>query len=148
MLGGIVVMKNGYLKVFALVVIFGPFVLLFLAVSHGLLSDRQWAIGGVAWAVLLPFVILALRKWLASRRATANEESTRPDDETRRRMLWVIWLNRGWVALLAVSLLFGVGTGIVHRAWLPTLFGVTVNLLLMYAAIQGIKRRKRLMNLR
>jgi hypothetical protein len=46
-----------------------------------------------------------------------------------------------WIGVLAVCLPIGIVNGVAHRAWLPTLIGVGMNLLLMYAAMLEIRRR-------
>lgn len=139
-------LKNTYLKTVALVMIFGPVALLWLAVSYGLLSDREWAIGGLVWAALLPLVFVVLRRWLSSKIPASSTESVEADDRTPRPMLLGTWLIKGWFVLLAISLPFGIAIGAAHRAWQPTLFGALLNVFLMYLAMQEIKRRKRFRN--
>jgi hypothetical protein len=132
-------------KIVALVVIFGVPVLLFLGLVYNIVSPREWAIGLLAWfAALLLWVIVGKRAAKKTLKSGA-EPTIALDDDTRRRILRGIWTEKVWIGMLAVSLPFGIANGMAHRAWLPTLGGVGINLSLMYLAIQQIKqRRKRL----
>jgi hypothetical protein len=69
------------------------------------------------------------------------------DDETRKRLLSNIRWWKVWIALLVVLLPVGIAKGMAHRAWLPTLAGTAISLLLIYAAIIDIKRKQERLNL-
>jgi hypothetical protein len=69
------------------------------------------------------------------------------DDDTRRRVLRGIWMRKVWIGVLALLLPLGIANGVVHRAWLPTLVGVGVNLLWIYVSAQEIRRLQERINL-
>jgi hypothetical protein len=133
-------------KTVALTVIFGPLVLLFLGSVYNILSAREWAIGMLVWfAAILLFAIvrkLTARKTLAS----TVVPTMAIDDGARRRILRGIWINKISIGLLLVVLPFGIANGLAHRAWLPTLAGAGMNLLLMYVLAQQIRRRRMLLD--
>lgn len=128
------------------VIIFGPVLLLFLGAVYNILSSREWAIGMLVWfAAILLFAIvrkLTARKTLAS----TVVPTIVIDDGARRRILRRIWLNKISIGILVVVLPFGIANGVAHRAWLPTLVGVGMNLLLMYVLAQEIRRRRMLLD--
>jgi hypothetical protein len=140
--------NNILLKTVALVAIFGPVVLLWIGVSYGVLSDREWAIGGLVWAATLPASIIIVRKWLAKHNiASSSELPVSLDDRARKRILRGMWISKAWIGILAVLLPVGIAIGMAHRAWLPTLAGVAMSLLLMYLSLREIRRRREQINL-
>jgi hypothetical protein len=68
------------------------------------------------------------------------------DDGARRRILRGIWICKFSIGVLLVVLPFGVANGVTHRAWLPTLVGAGMNLLLVYVLAQRIRRRQMLLH--
>jgi hypothetical protein len=146
-LRGVVAKKNMFLKAGALVVIFGPVALLWIGANYGILSDREWAIGGLAWAATLPVLMAIVRKWVAKNNVASGSVFGITVDDSRGRILRGIWLTKVWIGVLALLLPFGVANGVAHRAWLPTLGGTGISLSLMYLAIREIKRREERINL-
>lgn len=61
------------------------------------------------------------------------------DDDTRDRILRDIRKWKVWIGVF-VLLPIGVANGAAHRAWLPTLPGVGISLLIVYVARREIKR--------
>lgn len=139
--------KNIFLKIVALLVILGVPALLFLALVHNALSPREWSIGLLAW--LATITLWATLKKRAEKKALVSsaEPAVALDDDTRRRILRRIWMSKVWIGVLALLLPVGIANGVAHRAWLPVFVGVGMNLLLMYAAAQEIKRRRKRLNL-
>jgi hypothetical protein len=132
-------------KVVASIAIFGAVALLFVGAVYDILTPREWAIGMLVWfAALLLFA--AIRKRLTTRTALANTgPSIKLDDRARTRILRRIWIDKVWIGVLAVCLPIGIANGVAHHAWLPTITGVTINLLLMYVAIRDIRQRRTLL---
>lgn len=140
--------KNMFLKTVALAAVFAPVALLWLGVSYGILSEREWAMGALVWAAMLPVLIIILHKWAAKKvLASSAEPAVVLDEDTRRRILREIWLRKAWIGILAVLLPVGIANGAAHRAWLPTLGGVAITLSLMYVAALEIRRRRERLNL-
>jgi len=140
--------KNMFMKTVALLVIFGPIALLWIAVSCGILSDRDWAIGGLAWAAMLPVSVTIVRKWVTKNNIPSSPEPALAlDEDTRRRILREIRVRKVWIGTLALLLPIGIANGVAHRAWLPTLGGIAISLSLMYFAAHEIRRRRQRMNL-
>ena len=140
------VKKDIFSKAVALTVIFGPMVLLFLGSVYQVLSPREWAIGMLVWFVAI--LLFAIARKLTARRTLASTAvpTIAIDDNTRKRVLRGIWIKKIWIGVLVVSLPIGIVNGVVHRAWLPTLTGVGINLLLMYVSAQEIRRRRMLLD--
>jgi uncharacterized membrane protein YfcA len=138
--------KTTLSKSVALIAIFGTMAMLFLGFLYGILSPREWAFGMLAcFAGLLLLAIV--RKQMTRNNLLSNAEpAIALDDRARRRIHRRIWMNKVWIGVLAVCLPVGIGNGISHRAWVPTLVGVGMNLLLMYVAIWEIRRRRTLLN--
>ena len=135
--------KNRLSKTVALAVIIGAPLLLCLGLGYDILSPRGWAIGILAWfAALLSWTIVGK---LAGKGTVASTgvPGTEFNDDDRRRISRGIWVRKIWICILAMALPIGIANGIAHRAWLPTLSGVGINLILIYAAIQDIGRRRR-----
>jgi Na+/melibiose symporter-like transporter len=128
-------------KAAALIVIIGIPAVLFLNVTRDILSPREWAIGMIGWfAMLLLWTMLRKR---AARPITSSAElPTGLDDRTRKRISRVIWINKVWIGLLVVGLLFGTANGVAHHAWLPTLVGLGINQWLMWFAVREIRRQR------
>lgn len=140
--------RSIFLKIMALAVIFGPVALLWIGVSCGMLSDREWALGGLTWAAMSPMLIIIIQRSLAKNiRVSGAEPAIAPDDDTRRRIWRGIWTREAWIGVLAVLLPIGVARGVAHRAWLPTLGGAGISLSFMYVAIEGIRQRRKRLNL-
>ena len=136
--------KNTFWKAVTLVVILGPIALTFLGFVSGLLSPREWAIGIVfSFAAML---LLAVVRQRMARRAhlLGAPPGAALDVGARRRILRRIRMNKAWIGVLAVCLPVGIVDGVEHRAWFPTAAGVGVNLLLMYVAIEKIRRLRTL----
>jgi uncharacterized membrane protein len=68
------------------------------------------------------------------------------DDRTRKRSLRRIRMSKIWIGALAVCLPIGIVSCILNRAWLPMVCGVGMNLLLMYAARENIRRIQKNLN--
>lgn len=138
--------KGIFSRTVALTVLFGPMVLLFLAAFYNALSLREWAIGMLVWiAVIFVFAIvrkLSTRKTLASTVAPIVEI----DESARRRTFRRIWLNKITIGLLVILIPWGIANGVTHRAWLPTLVGVAIDLLLIYIAAEEIRRWRRILD--
>jgi hypothetical protein len=117
-------------------------VLLFVCDAYGVLSPRKWAIGMAAW-------FLAVLVWaiVAKRREIANQvdgcAKGELDEATREWILRDIRRWKVWIGVLIVCLPIGIANGAAHRAWVPTLIGVAVNLGLMLGARQLIRERRR-----
>ena len=79
-------------------------------------------------------------------RSSAGPEIALTDD-TRRRILRAIWMRKVWIGVLALLLPFGIANGVAQRAWLPTLVGVGMNLLLMFVSARQIRRLRERINL-
>jgi hypothetical protein len=139
--------KNVYSIVVALVVILGFQALLYLGLAYSILSFREWGIGLLAWFAI-PLLWTVVRK-LAPKNdlASSGEPAIALSERARKRSLRGIWITKAWICLLAVALPFGIANGVAHRAWLPTLIGVGMNLLLMHVAIQRIRWRRERLNL-
>lgn len=138
--------KKSFSKLIATIAILGPVALLFVGSVYDILTPREWAIGMLIWfgAIL---VFAATRGRLATRSALPNyESSVKLDDRARRRILRKIWVNKLWVGVLALCLPVGIADGVAHHAWLPTITGVTVNLLLMYVAISDVQQHRALLD--
>jgi len=120
--------------------------LLTLGLRYDILSPREWAIGLIACFFMTILLVAIVQKPATKKTVASSAEFETPiDDRTRRRILREIWMRKLWVGLLAISLPIGMASGVAHRAWLPTLCGVAMNLLLMYVAVREIRqRRKRL----
>jgi hypothetical protein len=139
--------KNVYSIVVALVVIVGFPALLCLGLAYNILSFREWGIGLLAWFAI-PLLWTVVRK-LAPKNdlASSGEPAIALNERARKRTLQGICITKVWISLLAVALPFGIANGVAHRAWLPTLIGVAMNLLLMHVAIQRIRWRRERLNL-
>ena len=138
--------KNTFSKFVALIAIFGPSALLLLGFVYGILSPREWAFGMLVWFAAL-LLLAIVRKQMARKTLSSNAEPVVVlDDSARRRILRGIWRNKVWIGVLAVCLPIGIVNGVAHRAWLPTLAGVGINLLLIYVAIREIRRRRTLLD--
>ena len=139
--------KNVYSIVVALVVILGFQALLYLGLAYNILSFREWGIGLLAWFAI-PLLWTVVRK-LAPKNdlASSGEPAIALNERARKRTLQGIWITKVWICLLAVALPFGIANGVAHRAWLPTVIGLGMNLLLMHVAIQRIKWRRERLNL-
>jgi hypothetical protein len=125
----------------------GVLFLLNLALRRGILSPREEGIGMLAWAVSLCVLVMFLGKRAAREyRLVHGEYGTTIDDITRKRRLRSIQIMKVWIGILAVLLPIGIVNGIVHRAWLPTLSGVGMNLLFMYVARESIRRLRKSLN--
>ena len=134
--------KKLFSKVIAMVAICGALALLFVGAVYEILTPREWAVGMSIWfAAILLFA--ATRRRPATRTASSNTGAAAIlDDRTRRRTLRRIWINKVWVGVLALCLPIGIADGAVHHAWLPTITGVTMNVLLMYVAIRDLRQRR------
>ena len=138
--------KNTFSKFVALIAIFGPSALLLLGFVYGILSPREWAFGMLVWFAAL-LLLAIVRKQMARKTLSSSAEPVVVlDDSARRRILRGIWRNKVWIGVLAVCLPIGIVNGVAHRAWLPTLAGVGINLLLIYVAIREIRRRRTLLD--
>jgi cbb3-type cytochrome oxidase subunit 3 len=119
--------------------------LLTLGPSYDILSGREWAIGLIACFIVL-ILLTAIMQKRAAKKKVASESEIPINDATRKRILRRIWISKVWIGLLVVSLPFGIVNGVAHRAWLPTLVGVGISLLLMYIAMQEIRHRRKRLN--
>jgi hypothetical protein len=136
----VVTKKNIVWKTVAPVVILGIPALLLLGFLYDILSPREWAIGLVAWFATLLIWTMASKLTTKKTLAPSTEPTIALDDRTRKRILRRIWIGKLWIGLLAVSLPFGIANGVSHRAWLATVVGVGINLLLMYLALREIRQ--------
>ncbi|MGD0403952.1 MAG: hypothetical protein ABSB66_12245 [Candidatus Acidiferrales bacterium] len=137
-----VAMKNTFSKSVAVIAIFGPWALLFLGFVYGVLSPREWAFGMLIWFAALLLLAIVRKRTTRKTLSSSAEPAVILDDRARRRILRMIWMNKVWIGVLAVCLPIGIVNGVAHRAWLPTLAGVGMNLLLIYIAISEIRRRR------
>lgn len=139
--------NNTLLKTIALIPILGVPALLFLGLIYHALSPREWSVGLLAWFAAL--LLLATLKKQAEKNvfASSAEPAIALDGVARRRILRRIWMSKVWIGVLGLLLSVGIANGVAHRAWLPTVVGVGMNLLLMYVATLGIKRRQKHLNL-
>ena len=133
-------------KSVALTAIFGTVALLLLGFVYGILSPREWAFGMLAWFAALLLLAFVRERMTGNNLLSNAETAIALDDRARRRILRRIWMNKVWIGVLAVCLPIGIVNGVAHRAWLPTLIGVGMNLLLMYAAMLEIRRRRTLLD--
>jgi hypothetical protein len=138
--------KNMLSKTAAIVVILGVPLFFFLGVVYGLLSPRTWAIGFLAWFVALPAWAFIRKRAGRNTPASTAEPAITIDDQARRRILREIGVRKAWIGILALLLAIGVVSGVTHRAWLPTVTGGGMNLLLMYLLAQRIKQRRDRLN--
>jgi hypothetical protein len=138
--------KNTFSKSVALIAIFGPWALLFLGFVYGILSPREWAFGMLVWFAALLLLAIVRKRTTWKTLSSSAEPAVVLDAHARRRILRRIWMNKVWIGVLAVCLPIGIVNGVAHRAWLPTLAGVGMNLLLMYVAIWDIRRRRTLLD--
>jgi hypothetical protein len=138
--------KNTFSKSVALIVIFGPWALLFLGFVYGILSPREWAFGMIVWFAALLLLAIVRKRTTRETLSSSAEPAIVLDDRARRRILQRIWMNKVWIGVLALCLPIGIVNGVTHRAWLPTLAGVGINLLLMYVAVREIRRRQALLD--
>src|ERR1700722_4269122 len=138
--------KTTLSKSVALIAIVGTMALLFLGVVYGVLSPREWAFGMLAWFAAILLLAIVRKRMARKNLSPSAEPAIVLDDRARRRILGGIWRKKVWIGLLAVSLPIGIANGVAHRAWLPTLVGVGMNLLLMYAAMLEIRRRRTLLD--
>ena len=139
--------KSPVSKALALLVIVGPMALLGLGLAYNTLSVRALVIGILTYWVAI--LLLAVVRKQAAQSRQAKDGDTAPgvmDDRARRRILRGIRINKVWVAALVILLPIGIANGVIHHAWLPTLCGGGVSLFLIYAEIQWIKRRRKLLN--
>ena len=118
-----------------------PVTLLFLGFVYGILSPGQWAFGMLVWFAALLLLAIVRKRTARKTLLSSAEPAIVLDDRARRRILRGIWMNKVWISVLAVCLPIGVVNGVAHRAWLPTLAGMGMNLLLMHVAIWEIRRR-------
>ena len=129
------------------VLIIGILLLLDLGFRRGILSGREEVLGMLlVWAVSLgTLAILLVRRATTMRGVLREDGAPAIDETTHKRMLRSIWMSKTWIAILAISLPVGIVMCIQNRAWLPIVVGGGMNLFLMYAARQNIRRlRKRL----
>ncbi len=140
----IVVKKNTFSIVVAMIAILGSNVLLLLGVAHGILSPREWAFGVLAWFAAI-FLWAVVRKRAARKTLSSNAgPPVALGSHARRRIRRTIRMSKAWIGVLAVCLPIGVVDGVAHRAWLPTLTGVGISVLMMYVALQKIRRLRTL----
>ncbi len=131
----------------ALVLLFVVPALLTLGLGYDILSGREWAIGLAACFITLMLLVAIMQKRTAKRIVSSIAKSENPiDDHTRKRIVRGIWISKVWIGLLVVALPFGIANGVANRAWLPTLVGVGMNLLLLYIALQKVNQRRKLLN--
>jgi len=78
---------------------------------------------------------------------SSGEPAIAPEDDNRKRILRGIWMRKVWIGVLALLLPLGIANGVAHHAWLPSLVGMGMNLLWMYASALGIKRLREQLNL-
>lgn len=134
----------GTRNILILVLAFGVPILLVLGSVHGLLSPREWAFGMIAWVAMLLLLASAQKRAAAKKEPMLGEEqSSAVDDNARKRVLRDIRKWKLWIGILMVLLAIGIADGIAHRAWLPTLAGVAISLMLMYVAIRKITQRRK-----
>ncbi len=142
----IVAKKKTFSKSVALIAIFGPWALLFLGFVYDILSPREWAFGMLAWFAALLLLAIVRKQTARKTLLSSTEPAIVLDDRARRRILRGIWMNKVWIGVLAVCLPIGIVNGLAHRAWLPTLVGVGMNLLLMYVSIWEMRPRRTLLD--
>jgi hypothetical protein len=101
----------------------------------------------IAWVATL-LLWTGARKW-AMKKSIASSEEPGPavDDDARDRILRDIRKRKVWIGVLMVLLPIGIANGVIHRAWLPTLAGVGISLLIVYVAIHEIKHQRKRLNL-
>ncbi|MGH9440264.1 MAG: hypothetical protein ACRD22_20945 [Terriglobia bacterium] len=133
-------------NILILVAAFGVPILLVLGAVHGLLSPREWAFGMIAWVAMLLLMASAQKKASAKKGPTPGEEQSSVNDNARKRMLRDVRKWKLWIGILIVLLAVGIADGIAHRAWLPTLAGVGISLMLMYIAMREIRQRRKKLN--
>ncbi|MGO9642946.1 MAG: hypothetical protein ACLP1Y_16755 [Candidatus Acidiferrales bacterium] len=139
--------KNILLKAVAIGVIFAPAALLCLGLGYDILSRRAGGIGLLAWMGVLLLLPIFWKRGAKNDLGPSAAPGIAIDDRARKQILRGIWISRVWIGLLVVSLPIGTAEGAAHRAWLPTLGGVAINLSLMYMAIQEIKQRRKQLSL-
>jgi hypothetical protein len=135
--------NSALLKTLAVVAILGVPTLLLLGFSYNILSNREWAIALLAWAAMLLVLTVVRKRATNENPSPGGASGTAIDDRTRKRISREIWIRKMWIGVLAVLLPVGAVNGIAHRAWLPTLCGVGISLLIMYFAIREIGRRRK-----
>lgn len=139
--------KNIFLKTAALVAIFGPVILLWLGAIYAVLSPHDVAIGMLVWFAML-LLLAEYRKHASKKNLTSGSEPIIAlDDRAHKSISREIWTSKIWIGVLVVALLIGIVNGVSHRAWLPTLGGVAISLLLIYVAIREIRQRRKRLNL-
>ena len=136
------VKKSLFRMTVAIALIIGAPLGLFSGAVYQLISPRELGIGMLAWFATL-FLWAAATKLREKNSASSVTPGPIIDDRIRRRILRRILLGKVWIGALAVSLPLGIANGIIHRAWLPTVAGVAINLILTYATIYEIRRWRR-----
>lgn len=126
----------------------GAMILLWLALSRGMLSPREWAIGMLVWIAALLISMALVRKERSNRdMPSTSTVGTVVDEVVRKRALRQIRMWKIWIALLAIAFPIGVANGVAQRAWVATLGGAGISILIMSVAIREIKRLNRSLNL-
>jgi hypothetical protein len=97
----------------------------------------------IAWVTMLLLLAGVQKRAAAKKGPTLGEERSPVNDNARKRMLRDVRKWKLWVGILTVLLAIGIADGIAHRAWLPTLAGVGISLMLIYVAMRKISERRK-----
>lgn len=139
--------KNVLLKTVVLVAIFGPVTLLWLGAIYAALPPRDVAIGMLVWLAML-LLFAEYRKHASKKNLTSGSEPIIAlDDRAHKSISREIWTSKIWIGVLVAALLIGVVNGVSDRAWVPTLGGIAIGVLLIYGAIREIRQRRKRINL-
>jgi hypothetical protein len=96
--------KQGlFLRIAAIVGIFGSLVLLPVGAAYGILSPREFGIGLLLWFAMI-VAIAIVRRLTVKPSATGSQIAV--DERARRRILRGIRMNKIWIGLLLVCLRF------------------------------------------
>jgi hypothetical protein len=122
--------------------IIGVPTLLFLAATYNLLSPREWAFGMIAWFATLLFWASIAKRAEKNAPTSSAEQTNALDDNVRNRILRNIRIRKVWIVALVVLLPIGIANGATHHAWLPTLAGVGMSLMIIYVEVRAIKHQQ------
>ncbi len=127
--------------VIGLILSLGILGLLNLGLRRGVLSSREVAVGMVLWTIGICAIEVFLGRRLAENyRISQGKLEATLYDVTQKPQLRRIRIRKVWIGILAALLPIGIANGILYRAWLPTLVGAVMNLLMIYVAREDIRR--------